>query len=797
MKNDLTWKISYKNFLNFHILCLALFLFSSYFISSFEPAICYSTSQPKVCNLSRENLFFVGRENQLLMIHEFFKKDERRILAITGGPGFGKTQIAKKYALEFAGDYDLIWWFDAGQDIPSQFEKLATALNTLLPEKEKIIPSTMSKEALIDAVKNILRLKPIQYLFIFDNAEEYARLEKFIPSAHQNFKKNVLLTSRVASVWPDKVEIGKFKREESLCLIRSTLPKEKKENMEKLAEALADYPLELSLALAFIKSHPTVSIDRYLSMHIKRLQRRGRSPNMLLDQYPDNSLGALEISLRYIEEESEDSLKALFFISLLNSKDIPETYIELWLKKTNSPLTADESIKHIYDQSLLGVSETTEFNVNKKSEGQEDMHYLSIHDLIHQFINEKLTLEEKKKLLEAATDVMLEVFAGLADTFTKKVTKEPIHLLHAQKLYENAMAIHYSSHKLLQLKVCIFQCLMAAFRDFEAAQLLSIDIEKDLERGLTLDPYYKALFKINKGSLEANRTNYEMAIQYMKEGLIILTPYEAYKGDKLRAISNLIQYYAMEGKSHEADKLMTKGNAIFKKLDSIIYKSFFLYVCSIILNDQGKFTESLDTLNKTNVYPMLSTDYPPIYHAILLQKIETYIKLGQLEKARKYGEELDKTLQKFYTKKSVMLANMLLAKSFIFLLQKKELSQCISSIKEALQVYENSFRGNSKHRNQARAHLALGKAHKMNKDHKEALNAYLLSEEIYNIVLKENKIDDLSDLYKELALLGIAMKDDGLTYKYLKAHMNIFGHSHPRTQEILQSLDKNGLVAPF
>lgn len=51
----------------------------------------------------------------------------------------------------------------------------------------------MSKEALIDTVKNTLRIQSIKYLFIFDNAEDYKEIAKFIPYAHQNFRKNILL----------------------------------------------------------------------------------------------------------------------------------------------------------------------------------------------------------------------------------------------------------------------------------------------------------------------------------------------------------------------------------------------------------------------------------------------------------------------------------------------------------------------------------------------------------------------------------------------------------------------------
>jgi len=146
--------------------------------------VCSAYEAPKIWNLSKENVFFVGREEKLQAMKAFFIKDERDILVLTGGPGFGKTQIAKKYAQQFNKDYTLIWWIDAQQDISNQFKKLAIALNHILPEREKIIPSTLSKEALVDRVKDILRMRDIRYLLIFDNAESYDQIEKYIPSTY-------------------------------------------------------------------------------------------------------------------------------------------------------------------------------------------------------------------------------------------------------------------------------------------------------------------------------------------------------------------------------------------------------------------------------------------------------------------------------------------------------------------------------------------------------------------------------------------------------------------------------------
>jgi len=767
-------------------------LFSLNYLSAFHP---------KVSNLSNANFFFIGREEQLQSIHSFFKKRDRILFALTGGPGFGKTQIAKKYAQEFSKNYDLIWWFDAQQDLQNQYERLAIALNALLPEKEKIILSQLSKDTLVDAVKNILRVKRIRYLLIFDNAGTYAQVESFIPNAYQQLGKHVLLTSRIASIWSDKIEVGKFKRAESLRVIKAAIPEAKEEDMERLAEILSDYPLGLTIALGFIKSSPTATIDKYLSMHLRRtLTKSEKSPNMILDNYPKNALTSLDISLKLIEEESKDSLQTLFFMSFLNSKDIPESYIEIWLKKTKSSLTADEATKHVYDQSLIGVSETTEFNANRKAEGQIRMHYLSIHDLIHQLINESIPVEEKKELIEKTTEVMLEVFSGSAITFTKKIIQEPIHLLHAQKLCEHAKEIDYLSPNLLKVKVCILQCLMAGFRDFEKAKLMLEQIENELKLGLQLEPYYKALYNINKGFFESvYNANYDEAIRNMKEGLDILNSFKKYNEEKLRALANLAQYHALRGEINTADEFIKQGKIILESSESDHARSFFIFNWSFVLYDQGKFEEASNVLDKVKAYPNLAEDSPTLYHSILLQKIEILFKQRRLTEAQKHLKEYEEKMKIFFQDKNEKYTGLGIVwffKSLLLMEKGKSTDKAIQYLSNAVMLYNELFHGDKKNKYQARAHLALGKAYTIKKDFKNALKEYLLSKEVYDLVLKEKKIDDVSDLYEELALLGVHIKDEELTHKYLKAHIDTFGADHHRTEQILKHLDHLKLVVP-
>ncbi len=776
----------------------ALFCFWGIVFFFLFPLSCFPI-QPQVCNLSQTNFFFIGREEQLKMIDLFFKKGDKIVLTLTGGPGFGKTQIAKKYAHTFHHNYDFIWWIDTQQDIPNQFEKLALALNTLLPSTEQIMPSKLSKDVLVDTVKNTLRLKKIRYLLIFDNAQTYTQVDKFIPSIHFPSDKHVLLTSRNANIWVDKIDIGKFKREESLSMIKAALPKEKKEEMVRLADALSDYPLGFSLALSFIKSHPTVTIDKYIAMYFKRsLKEREKAPSALLDHYPRDALSALEISLRYIEEESKDSLQALFFMSLLNSKDIPESYIESWLKKEKSSLTADDAIKHVYDQCLIGVSETTEFDANKKLTGpvgQERMHYLSIHDLIHQLINEEIDIEAKKQLIEKASLVMLETFSGTVEGFVKRILDEPVHLLHAQKLCENARAINYVSPNLLKLKACIFQCLIAPIRDFEKAKVYLEEIEEDFNTGLELEPYYKAIFKMSKGFFECiYNVNYDEAIRNMSEGLTLLDPFKDHNDGKLRAIANLAQYYTLRGEPDVAEEMINKGKSLFNDANSAEYKTFFIWAWSLVLTDQGKYEEAIKVLNKAKGFPH---SFPVFEQGLLQQRTLSYIKLGKIKEAALALKQFEKAIEEFFQGKSKMaLGSVWEYKSLILLHKQKHIFEVFGYLGQALNLYKEFFRHDKKHRLQARAHLTMGKAHKVGKKYEKALQEYLLSEEIYNMILKEKKIDDVSDLYTELAILGTNLKDDGITHRYLTSHIDTFGIDHPRTEKILDHLDRLKLAVP-
>jgi len=375
-------------------------------------------------------------------------------------------------------------------------------------------------------------------------------------------------------------------------------------------------------------------------------------------------------------------------------------------------------------------------------------------------------------------------------------------LLHAQKLCENAKEIGYSNSKLLQLKACMFQCFMSGTRDFEAAKSIREEIEADLQAGIMLPSYYEALFKYNKGFLEAIFAHYDEAIQYMKEGLALYETSEKYPGEHknevLCALTNLMQYYVMRGETEKAEALIPRGEEMFQNSKSLVSNCTFIYVLALVLLDEGKFQEAEKVLDKTEDYPTLGTERPPIYHGILIQKVTALVKQEKFTEALRVLEECDKKIEAFFQgRNNTSLSHILLLKSFIAMGKNQASSEILQNLEKALLAYNNFFKAEKKQRRQANTYFAMGKAYALKKDFEKALEHYLTSDEIYTNVLKSKKIDDVSELYTGLALLGIDMKQEKITSMYLKAHMETFGVDHPRTNEIISVLDDKGLGIPF
>ncbi|MDQ0600297.1 hypothetical protein QF037_004642 [Streptomyces canus] len=195
-------------------------------------------SLPQVWNVPPRNSRFTGRDDLLGEMRTRLT-DVRTVLSLGGQIGVGKTHLAIEYAHRFSGEYDRVWWVEAGESmsVPAQLASFAVAIGRADPSTPGPI-----------AVQNLsmeLRTRS-RWLIVFDDAQDPAALARHLPTGDGH----VLITSRNPH-WHQiatPVDVDVLSRAESISLLRSGSQGLSRRDAHRLAEALGDLPLALMQA---------------------------------------------------------------------------------------------------------------------------------------------------------------------------------------------------------------------------------------------------------------------------------------------------------------------------------------------------------------------------------------------------------------------------------------------------------------------------------------------------------------------------------------------------------------------
>jgi len=213
-------------------------------------------SLPEVNNLPSRSATFTGRDKLLAGLRERLIAGNLMVVhALHGLGGVGKTTLAIEYAHRFSGAYDVVWWVDC-----ERVELIDEQLASLGVEAGWVTRGTETPVAVAEVKRRLRALG--KCLVVFDNAEDPAALQNFLPRG----PGHVLVTSRNPA-WTqlaDAVELDVFTREESVGLLCTQVPALSDQEADALAEALGDLPLALSQA-AGVLAETRMSADEYLS----------------------------------------------------------------------------------------------------------------------------------------------------------------------------------------------------------------------------------------------------------------------------------------------------------------------------------------------------------------------------------------------------------------------------------------------------------------------------------------------------------------------------------------------------
>ncbi|MFP3030068.1 MAG: hypothetical protein ACEY3M_02470, partial [Wolbachia sp.] len=149
---------------------------------------------------------FTARSSELKALHDALQRSAGRqavisqVASISGLEGVGKSELARKYAYKYGKCYGgNVIWINAEnyEDMKNSFLRLAGDDRLGIPPKDNHGRDKMI-EAIVEEIYAFFARRGRRSLFMFDNAEGYKGIKRFLPlSLHPRHKKPyVLITSR-------------------------------------------------------------------------------------------------------------------------------------------------------------------------------------------------------------------------------------------------------------------------------------------------------------------------------------------------------------------------------------------------------------------------------------------------------------------------------------------------------------------------------------------------------------------------------------------------------------------------
>ena len=391
--------------------------------------------QAGIVELPPQNPHFVGRVQEVGQIKEALLR--KPTFVITGGPGFGKTQLAMRYAYQTLKNYDVIWWIQAEQDLSAQLKRLIQKLNKILPEGERLLFKGMASSKMMADLQRVFQKR--KTLIIVDNAQDLEPFKPLGECAH------ILVTTRRVPQPYASFTLEGLKQEDALALLQNLDVMGEKALLHTLAQNCNNHPLALVTASHFLKTHPTITLEAYTAQTAKTIladsQDQAQNINTLL-----------ALTLKDLTETHPDAARLLKFLTFLHPKGIPFSFVVPFLHKIGSFQSPHNVVSVLYQRSLVAVHQNPEVR-------------LVMHDLIHKLLGEQVPQEEAPAFIKQALALIAPTFEGRSDLVCERIVAHPEYLMHAQKLCERAKEYDTQSKELLILKIRMFDVLLCELRE--------------------------------------------------------------------------------------------------------------------------------------------------------------------------------------------------------------------------------------------------------------------------------------------------------------------------------------------
>ena len=329
-------------------------------------------------NLSPQNKHFTGRKNILGKISSILRQSSR--VTIVGTGGYGKTQIAIKYAYDHAAEYDYIWLINAESKLTLEQSYREFALRSGMPPT-----GAEDSEYVLQYVKSWLE-ENSRYLFIYDNAEGLSsNLQEFLPVGQTSGHILINTREKWADLPGDSLDVELFSEPEAVAFLQKCIESISDDDAKNLSNMLGYLPLALGHAAAYM-AQTRSTCTRYMQL----LEREGLK--LLSKQVatidPQKTVAVTWlVSMEQIQSESARQLFNL--CAYFEADNIPlsmfiEGRSEL-PKLLGDKLVPGDELAH--DDILLELERFSLLSFRRDSGGNA---FMSIHRLIQAVVREKL-----------------------------------------------------------------------------------------------------------------------------------------------------------------------------------------------------------------------------------------------------------------------------------------------------------------------------------------------------------------------------------------------------------------------
>jgi tetratricopeptide (TPR) repeat protein len=726
----------------------------------------------------RPNVHFVCRDKEISYIDEYLQRDSYVILEGIGG--IGKTELAKKYAWENRGKYDIVQFITYSGDLQTT---VAYSMNFRNFDNAKIAQyeSKYGNEAVEHIFCDKMSSLKQDYhgkrtLIVVDNYNTVAddHFAKFISGEYK-----VIFTSREkhnGSV----IEITEMKSEDDLLMLFREyyspykLTGEQEPAVREIIRLVLGHTMTLMLiATVMLKSDKT-------SEEMLARFKKGLDPKLRTK---------IAVDKEEISAEDRENVVYGHIRSLFNMEDIAanENYAFIMTNMAIVPYTGLEK-KIFYDWALSERYRSDEYDdedytdidclVDRRwiqEEIRENVRYVSLHpvisdvacrelmpdsvkciDLVGNLIKEcaRLCLDktyveyiEGTKMLETAygrisdetklTANLLDFYADICfklakynlalDGYTKSLS---IRTKIYGELHED-IADLYNSVGLVYLEMDEYNNALRSFdKSLEICQF-----------GFGETHHYVADVYNNIGSTYDQMGEYDSALKYFRKSLELKKDlYGANSVDVAKSLNNIATIYIQMDEQTNALEYFMKSSDIFVGILGENHRSVALLYNNIgtLINQLGNSEKALDYFLKAleikeNEYGKEHPDTSITYNSIGV----LYTDIGEYDKALKYCETALDIRVKSYGKESSPVAISCSCIGTIYYRQKnylKALDYYDKTLSIRLAIY------NECHPEIGRAHYNLGVIYYELDEYSKAWQHYIEALRIYKISYPENHI---------------------------------------------------------